>query len=329
MHGRAGSVYLLLMRGVHVGGVILSVGLIAGLLTVVGQGAHAASAVAGKPCKVAGQEATDARGRTLLCKKNRKGRLVWTVKKGGGPSPTPPQAPYMWWGTWADGWKQVAPAPPCPKDLSTLFTRLPFDLDDVTGIVRPGHQGDSGYKPHSHIRYSESDADGRQVIYAPADGWLYTAARYREAFTPGNDQVILSFFTECGVMWGFDHLRDGQLSPAMAAAVANVPVRDMDTQGTNVTPVWVKAGDVLATAVGATNCEVGRPLCIPSGGPNYFVDFGVYDPRQLNEAALSDPSFLTGPNVGAYEGIAVCWIDLFPASKAAIEAKALGESDYC
>lgn len=328
------AVYRFPMLGARAGGVfLLSAGLVASLLVTALPGASASTAVAGKSCKVAGQEATDTKGRALVCQKNRKGKLVWTVKKvtpTPTPTPTPTGPPYQWWGTWADGWKKVGSPPPCPADLSTLFTRLPFDMDDVTSIVRPGYLNPhSGYKAHSHVRYSPSDADGRQVIYAPADGWLYSAARYREAYTPGNDQVILSFFTECGVMWGFDHLRDGQLSPAMAAAVANVPVRDMDTRGTFITPVRVKAGEVLATAVGATSCDVTRPLCIPPGGPNYFVDFGVYDPRQLNEAARSDPSFLADPNGGSYKGIGLCWIDLFPASKAAIEAKAEGTSDYC
>jgi hypothetical protein len=287
-------------------------------------------------------------GRTsFICKAEGK-KKVWRVLKSqssgsssGGTSgssstttaktsPTPTGPPYQWWGTWEDGWKKVASAPPCPADLSTLFTRLPFDVDDVTSIVRPGYLNpQSGYKAHSHIRYSPSDADGRQVIYAPADGWLFSASRYREAYTPGNDQVILSFFTECGVMWTFDHLRDGQLSASMAAAVAKVPVLDGDTRGTTLAPVRVKAGEVLATAVGATNCEVGRPLCLPPGGPNYFADFGVYDPRQLNEAARSDPSFLVDPRAGSYKGIGLCWINLFTAAKAAMETKAEGRSDYC
>ena len=314
------------------GALLVSASLVVGAFLAVVPAAGAAAPELGKRCKVLGQEAVDAQGRTLVCKKNRKGMRVWMLKK---PAPTPPPAqptgpPYQWSGTWADGWMKVGSPPPCPTDLSTLFTRLPFDIDDVTEVVRPGYANPhSGYKAHSHVRYSTSDTDGRQVIYAPADGWLYSVGRYREAYTPGNDQVILSFFSECGVMWGFDHLRDGQLSPSIAAAVAKVPVLDMDTRGTFITPVRVRAGEVLATAVGATNCDVTRPLCVPPGGPNYFVDFGVYDPRQLNEAARSDPSFLADPNVGSYKGIGLCWINLFPAHEAAIEAKALGESDYC
>ena len=317
------------MRWARTGAILLvTVGLVAALPAIVGQSASASTAVAGKPCTKAGQQAVDAQGRALVCQKNRKGKLVWTIR-GGTSTPTPTGPPYQWFGTWADGWKKVGSSPPCPADLSTLFARPPFDIGDVTSIVRPGYLNPhSGYKPHAHVRYSPSDADGRQVIYAPADGWLYAAGLYREAFTPGNDQVILDFFTECGVMWRFDHLRQGHLSPAIAEAIKSIPLRE-DSQTRFITPVRVKAGDILATAVGATNCDVTRPVCIPPGGPNYFFDFGVYDPRQLNEISRSDPSFLANAQGESRKGIGLCWIDLFPASKAAIEAKAEGTSDYC
>lgn len=324
------------MRSAHAGAVfLLSAGLVVGALAVV-PGASASAAVAGKPCKVAGQEAADAQGRTLVCQKNRKGKLVWVLKKMT-PTPTPTGPPYQWWGSWQDGWKKVGSPPPCPADLSTLFTRLPFDISEVTSIVRPGYLNPhSGYKPHGHVRFMPPElagrpdavASSRQVIYAPADGWVYAAGVYRESYTPGNDQVILDFFTDCGVMWRFDHLRQGHLSPAMAEAVTSVLMRE-DSQTRFITPVRVKAGDVLATAVGITSCDVTVAVGCPGPGPNLFVDFGVYDPRQLNEAARSDPSFLSGPNVGSLKGIGLCWIDLFPASKAAIEAKAEGISDYC
>lgn len=329
VHSGAVAVYRSRMRGVRAGGVLLmSAGLVAGLLVAALPGASASTAVAGKSCKVVGQQAVDAQGRTLVCKKNRKGKLVWTLKKVT-PTPTPNGPPYEWSGSWAQGWTRVGAPTACPANLSAVFIRAPFDVDDVVSIVRPGYLNPhSGYKPHSHVRYSPSDADGRQVIYAPADGWLYSAARYQEAYTPGNDQVILDFFADCGVMWRFDHLRDGTLSTPLAAAIANVPLRE-DSRTTRITPVRVKAGEVIATAVGATSCEVGRPLCLPPGGPNLFVDFGVYDPRQLNESARSDPSFLADAQGSSFKGIGLCWIDLFPASKAAIEAKAEGISDYC
>lgn len=320
------------MRRMRAGGALLvSASLVVGAFLAVVPAAGAAAPELGKRCKVLGQEAVDAQGRTLACKKNRKGMRVWMLKK---PAPTPPPSqptgpPFEWSGSWERGWMPVGKPPACPADLSSLFTRLPFDVNDVTGIVRPGYLNPhSGYKPHAHVRYAPSDADGQQVLYAPADGWLYSVGRYREAYTPGNDQVILDFFTDCGMMWRFDHVRDGRLSDALASAIATVPVRE-DSRTTRITPVRVKAGDVIATAVGATSCEVGRPLCVPPGGPNLFVDFGVYDPRQLNEAARSDPSFLVGAQFESFKGIGVCWIDLFPASKAAIEAKAEGESDYC
>ena len=330
------------MRGVRAGGVaLLATGLVAGVLVLV-PWASASSGVVGKPCKVAGKEAINTQGRALVCQKNRKGKLVWVLKKvtpTPTPTPTPSQptgAPYQWSGSWKDGWMKVGSPPPCPADLSTLFPRPPFDIIDVTSIVRPGYLNPhSGYKPHGHVRFMppelvgrpDAPADGRQVIYAPADGWVFAAGLYREAYTPGNDQVILDFFTDCGVMWRFDHLRQGHLSPAMAEAIKSVPMRE-DSQTRSITPVRVKAGDIIATAVGVTSCDVTIGLCA-GPGPNLFVDFGVYDPRQLNTAARSAPSFLANSPNDSLKGIGLCWIDLFPASKAAIEAKAEGTSDYC
>jgi hypothetical protein len=157
-----------------------------------------------------------------------------------------PMAPYQWSGSWDLGWTLIGSPPPCPADLSTLFSRLPFDINQVTSIRRPGYMNpQSGYKAHAHVRFPAADSTGQQLIHAPADGWLFGAARYVEAYTPGNDQVILDFYTDCGVMWRFDHLRDGRLSPAMAAAIANVPRRE-DSQGMRLTPVRVRAGECPA-----------------------------------------------------------------------------------
>lgn len=306
--------------------------LLAGVLVVSGAPATSATAPkAGAPCTKVGAVAKDAQGRTLVCTKGKKGNR-WRLRNPGPTPTTPTGPPYMWMGDWQQGWKKVRNAPACPSDLSTLFTHLPFDLSDVTEIVRPGYANPhSGYKPHAHVRYSPADGDGVQRIIAPADGWLFSVSRYVEAGTPGNDQVILSFFADCGVWWGFDHLRDGTLSPSLQAVVDKVPLLDGDSRGTNVTPIRVKAGEVLATAVGATSCVVERPLCIAPGGPNYFVDFGVYDPRQLNAAAQADPAFLAGSpmQAGAQKGIALCWLELFPASKSDLDRLAIGTSDYC
>ena len=291
----------------------------------------AAPPKAGDRCPKVGAVAKDAQGRSLVCVKSKGGKLTWRVGKNPAPPPSPSPAgvPYQWSGSWERGWQRVGTPPPCPSNLSSVFAYLPFDATDVTSIRRPGYSNpQSGYKPHGHVRFSPTDADGVQRIVAPADGWLYAIGRYQEAYTPGNDQVILDFFTDCGVMWRFDHLRDGTLAPALQTAVDRIALRE-DSRTTRVTPVRVKAGDLIATAVGATDCEVGRPLCIPPGGPNYFVDFGVYDPRQLNAAALANPAYLRDAPMESLKGIAVCWLDLFPGSRSALNRLAEGDSDYC
>lgn len=283
----------------------------------------------GAPCAKAGATAKDAQGRALVCAKGKGGKLAWRLAKGPTPTPTPAGPPFEWSGSWDTGWRKVGTAPACPAQLSSLFTRLPFDADDVTEFVRPGYANpQSGYKAHGHVRYSADDGDGVQRVIAPADGWLFAVGRYREAYTPGNDQVILDFFTDCGVMWRFDHLRDGHLSPQLQGVVDAVELRE-DSRTTRVQPVRVKAGDVIATAVGASSCEVGRPLCIAPGGPNYFFDFGVYDPRRLNDAAQADPGFLANARTESHKGIGLCWPDLFPAWAADLGRLATGASDFC
>jgi len=80
------------------------------------------------------------------------------------------------------------------------------------------------------------------------------------------------------------------------------------------------------TPARVTSCA--GPTCINNGGPNIFVDFGVYDPRQLNRAARTIPGFLSGP-LNSFQGVGICWIDLFPGSRDALNAKAEGSSHYC
>ena len=313
--------------------------LIAGALVVaVSPATSAAPVKAGARCTTVGATAVDAQGRALVCVKGKKGKR-WAVRKPSpspSPSPSPtssPEPPYMWMGDWKEGWKKIREAPTCPSDLSTLFTHMPFDLSDVTRLRRPGYENlQQGYKAHGWLHYADGgmpDDDEFQRIEAPADGWLFSIARYRETYTPGNDQVILDFFTECGVMWRFDHLRDGKLAPSLQAIVDKVELRE-DTVGIRVTPVRVKAGELIATAVGVTDCIVTRPGCMNGGGPNLSVDFGIYDPRQLNAAAQADPAFLSNLAWdGAYKGIGLCWPELFPAWKSDLDRLATGTSDYC
>lgn len=90
-------------------------------------------------------------------------------------------------------------------------------------------------------------------------------------------------------------------------------------------PIFVAAGDVLATKVGLV------------GSHNAFVDFGVYDYRQQNEASGS-PEYRTAHPDGAELAFhAVCWLSgwLPPADDAVVAALPPGDgesgsvSDYC
>lgn len=85
----------------------------------------------------------------------------------------------------------------------------------------------------------------------------------------------------------------------------------------------MKAGDVLATAVGFRNPP-----------RNVFVDFGVYDLRQKN-AASEDPAWAAAhPGDQAQHGI--CWFDLLSATDEVTvralpgaDSKSGKTSDYC
>ena len=92
------------------------------------------------------------------------------------------------------------------------------------------------------------------------------------------------------------------------------------------TPTTPTTPPTPPTPARVTSCA--GPTCINNGGPNIFVDFGVYDPRQLNRAARTIPGFLSGP-LNSFQGVGICWIDLFPGPRDALNAKAEGSSHYC
>ncbi len=84
---------------------------------------------------------------------------------------------------------------------------------------------------------------------------------------------------------------------------------------------YVKAGDVVATAVGFKNTA------------NYSFDLGVYDYRDLNSAAKNNA--ITKNNLPdlSQSGYALCWLDMFESvdyrTYPAVDGKMGKTSDYC
>jgi hypothetical protein len=89
-------------------------------------------------------------------------------------------------------------------------------------------------------------------------------------------------------------------------------------------PVFVRQGEVLATAVGII------------GAKNTFFDWGVYDYRQTNAASASPAYQQAHAQDKELSWHAVCWFDLVSPSEAAlIRSLPAGDptsgttSDYC
>ncbi len=168
---------------------------------------------------------------------------------------------------------------PCPEPL---ILQTPVDLSKVTAILYPGQVRGGDFKPHGGFRFDNAQSNEIEVR-APIDSELQDASRYIEM---GEVQYMFDFQNDCGIRYRFDHLLT--LSPKFAEMAKNLPEpKPDDSRTTNVKPIMVKQGEVIATAVGFKN------------NLNVFVDFGVYDSR--------------GKIFSSPRDNAICWFDLLPA----------------
>ena len=132
---------------------------------------------------------------------------------------------------------------------------------------------------------------------------------------------MFDFLNSCGIKYRFDHLYT--LSPKFQELAEKLPEPKVDdSRTTNFNPIKVETGETIATAVG-----------LKQGG-NVFVDFGVYDLRQRNEASKNSAWLQEHDNDQA--AYAVCWLDILPSGDSE-KAKSLPggdstsgkQSDYC
>ncbi len=211
-------------------------------------------------------------------------------------------------------WKSSSTPPLCPEPLPL---QTPVDIDLATSILYPGQTRGDHYKAHGGFRFDHSHNEDITVT-APLDGLLVRGSRYREG---GEIQYMFDLVNSCGIMIRFDHLLT--LSPKFAEAAEKLrPAAVNDSRTTDLNPIPIKTGEVIATAVGFK--ETG----------NVGVDFGVYDLRQKNKAA-ENTEWLE-QHSGEQAPYAVCWLDWLPAEDS-IKAKSLPggdsvmgkHSDYC
>lgn len=264
--------------------------------------AQAAPSNAGAKCKKVGAT-TIVGGKKFTCIKSA-GKLIYN--KGVAISTSKPSkstsSVVVWMSNGNGGWTASGNAPTC----SGVDWSVPVDnLGNVQTLLDPGQIRGGRYKAHGGFRM----VDSATVVRAPIDGYVVSAAAYRETATgqsgpTGEVQYLVDIQNPCGFAVRFDHLK--VLDPAIARALGAVLVRD-DSRTTQITPpVRVTRGQVLATTVGHTET-----------GVNPSFDFGAYDyrARQYNRRTETElAAFGPDGQLGRY---ALCWQDLFGAGTAA------------
>ena len=258
--------------------------------------------------KVLNQEKQPANGSTQPDASDGKGLVKWAFNQN-----------ELKWFT------QVGAAPKCQEPFT--FDHSPADLSKIMVIGMPGAYRGYNYKPHGGMRLASTDS-GNIDIKMPTDATLTGITRYYEG-NPAELQYLLSFETDCGIAFRFDHIY--ALSPAFQAIAETTPApKENDTRGDPNIPfarTAFKSGDLIATAVGFPRIK------------NFGFDFGVYDYRNRNEISKNQQWAGIHNAYQATEWYGACWLDMLPSADKA-RAKELAFvvinpakpniiSDYC
>jgi hypothetical protein len=220
---------------------------------------------------------------------------------------------------------QSGKAPECKDPF--VFDRSPINMALVTNIGMPGSYRGYSYKPHGALRLDAS-GDGHADIRLPMDAKLVGLTRYYEG-DPATLQYLLTFESECGIAFRFDHLYT--LAPAFQQIAETTPEPKKDDTRVDPNkqppPTPFKSGELVATAVGFPATH------------NFGFDFGVYDYRQPNDISKNAKWAAVHAMYPSQEWYGVCWFGMLPDGDAA-RAKALSlvvvnpakpniASDYC
>lgn len=215
-----------------------------------------------------------------------------------------------------NGTKWVASGGTVPTCPTPFTIRLPVNIAQASSVLYPGQVRGGQYKPHGGFRL-DGQAYNAVTITAPFDGYVVDGSRHYEG---ADIQYYFDFIHPCGIRYRLDHLHT--LSPTMAALASQLPAPNESSQSYIVKPAFIKAGTVIATAVGHPD--------------NVGFDLGVYDLRTAN-AASQDVAYQTAHSdmvSNAY--FAVCWFDWLSATdEATVRALPAADgvsgksSDYC
>jgi len=236
--------------------------------------------------------------------------------KGATTNTTTTATSAVSWQFTGSAWESSGGVPPtCP---TPLLAKSPVNVSKATEILYPGQTRGGNYKAHGGFIFRGLKNTDVTVV-APMDGQVVTASRYIEA---GETQYLLTMINPCGMMYRFDHVLT--LSPAMQKIADTLPAAQVNNSETTRInpPVSVKAGDVIASAIGFVKTK------------NVSVDFGLYDLRTKNEAS-SDASYAASHSIEQAH-YAICWLPLLPGTDAMTASSLPGgdqsagkKSDYC
>ncbi|OGL30909.1 hypothetical protein A3F37_00510 [Candidatus Saccharibacteria bacterium RIFCSPHIGHO2_12_FULL_41_12] len=193
-----------------------------------------------------------------------------------------------------------------------IFDQTPVDIAQVTSLLMPGSYRGYNYKPHGGFRIDNSP-DGKVEVKMPIDATLVSLTRYYEG-NPSTLQYLLTFETDCGIAFRFDHLYT--LAPAFQKIADTTPEPKKDDTRTDPNLPFArtkfKSGDVVATAIGFPATK------------NFGFDFGVYDYRSRNEISKNSKWAGIHNQYQSHEWFASCWFGMFPSNDAN-KIKALGK----
>jgi len=240
----------------------------------------------------------------------------------------PTDTDVSWSSDGRGGWITMpydAKAPACPDPL-TLELPTP-DFNKAVSILYPGQsrtgsfEGLGGtYKAHGGIRFEDNAGNNKDVVM-PFNGSVVSATK---DLVEGEWQYGFRIVNACGIMISFGHLHD--LTPAFQTIADKLPTRPAgDSRATKIEPaVPFKTGDKVATAIGLV------------GSKNVGFDYGVYDLRSNNQAAMNADYKAAHADAGETAFHGLCWLDnLSDKDKAAAKAlpatdQTYGKtSDYC
>jgi len=223
-------------------------------------------------------------------------------------------------------WFAEAGTPPACKD-PFAFDQTPVDLNKLMVIGMPGSYRGFSYKPHGGLRLSDMNS-GTIDVRMPMDATLVGLTRYYEG-NPSELQYLLTFESDCGIAFRFDHLYTLATAFQEIAETTPEPKKDDTRTDPNISfkRTAFKAGDLIATEIGFKQTK------------NFGFDFGAYDYRKANEISKNSKWAAIHNQYQSLEWFGVCWLDMLPQKDVA-KAKELSLvvinpakpniiSDYC